>query len=139
MAKDIRKQASDNDATAKVASDSQPSFEHAMKRLEEIVEEMEEGELDLETLISRHEEGTQLVKLCNARLEDAQRRVAAIEETGSGVELTLFEPAPSPSTGISSPSPGRKSPRRNKPGETVAPGSEDSAETAEGSDSDGLF
>ena len=47
------------------------NFEQAMKRLEAIVEQMESGELSLEDLIVRYEEGMKLVKVCQERLASA--------------------------------------------------------------------
>ena len=41
---------------------AEANFEQAMKRLEEIVEKMESGDLPLEDLIVRYEEGMKLVK-----------------------------------------------------------------------------
>jgi len=39
-----------------------PPFEEALKKLEGIVEAMESNDLPLETLLSKYEEGTKLVK-----------------------------------------------------------------------------
>jgi len=47
------------------AKESLP-FEEALKKLEGIVEAMEAGELPLETMLARFEEGTRLVKVCQA-------------------------------------------------------------------------
>lgn len=64
------------------------SFEEGMQRLESIVEAMESGELPLETLMQRFEEGTSLAKLCQAKLAQAEVRIQQIEK-GAGGELTL--------------------------------------------------
>src|SRR5687768_16689068 len=45
---------------------SNVSFEEALKRLESIVEAMENADLPLETLLARFEQGAQLVQLCQA-------------------------------------------------------------------------
>ena len=54
------------------------NFEQAMKRLEAIVEQMESGELSLEDLIVRYEEGMKLVKVCQERLVSAEQRIEII-------------------------------------------------------------
>lgn len=54
------------------------SFEAAMERLELIVEQMESSKLPLEELLSRYEEGTKLIAVCNQRLEAAQSRVETL-------------------------------------------------------------
>jgi exodeoxyribonuclease VII small subunit len=63
-------------------------FEEAMKRLEAIVEDMESGELPLESLLTRFEEGTRLARLCQTRLADAELKIQKLEKTGAG-ELKL--------------------------------------------------
>ena len=63
-------------------------FEEALKRLETIVEAMESGDLPLETLLKRFEDGTRLVKLCQARLEQAELQIQKLEKNSAG-QLTL--------------------------------------------------
>ena len=55
-----------------------------MKRLEEIVEQMESGELPLEDLIVRYEEGMKLVKVCQERLATAEERIEIITRNSAG-------------------------------------------------------
>ena len=63
-------------------------FEEALKKLESIVDAMESGELPLETLLARFEEGTRLIKTCQAKLEEAELRISKLEKSSSG-EPTL--------------------------------------------------
>src|SRR4029450_10453518 len=60
------------------------NFEQAMKRLGAIVEQMESGELSLEDLIVRYEEGMKLVKVCQERLASAEQRVEIITRNSAG-------------------------------------------------------
>ena len=53
----------------------QLTFEQALARLEEIVEELDSGELPLEQAISRFEEGAALKKLCLERLAQAEAKI----------------------------------------------------------------
>ena len=70
------------------------NFERAMKRLEEIVEQMESGELSLEDLIVRYEEGMKLVKVCQERLASAEQRIEIITRNNVGKPVVKkFEPA----------------------------------------------
>lgn len=64
-----------------------PSFEEALQKLEAIVEAMEAGDLPLETLLARFEEGVRLVKVCQARLEDAELKIQKLEKGPSGEAL----------------------------------------------------
>jgi exodeoxyribonuclease VII small subunit len=63
-------------------------FEEAVKKLESIVEQMETGDLPLETLLARFAEGTRLVKVCQAKLEEAELKIQQLEKNAGG-ETTL--------------------------------------------------
>ena|SRR5215212_2526071 len=77
---------------AKPAADL--SFETAMDRLEKIVEQMESGQLPLEDLIVRYEEGMNLVKVCQERLASAEQKIEIIARNNSGKPVVKdFEPA----------------------------------------------
>ena len=60
------------------------AFEEAVKKLETIVEEMESGELPLESMLSRFEEGTRLVKVCQTKLEEAEVKIQKLEKNSAG-------------------------------------------------------
>ena len=63
-------------------------FEEALKKLESIVDAMESGELPLETLLARFEEGVRLVKTCQTKLEEAELKISTLEKSTTG-ELIL--------------------------------------------------
>jgi len=70
------------------------NFEQAMKRLEEIVDQMESGDLPLEELIVRYEEGMKLVKVCQERLASAEQRIEIITRNSAGKPIVKeFEAA----------------------------------------------
>ena len=52
-----------------------PAFEEALKRLEEIVVQLEGNRLALEQSLEMFEEGVKLVRLCANRLDAAERRI----------------------------------------------------------------
>jgi exodeoxyribonuclease VII small subunit len=60
------------------------SFEEALQKLEAVVEAMESGELPLETLLHRYEEGMKLAQACQARIADAEVRIQQLEKTAQG-------------------------------------------------------
>ena len=69
------------------------TFEDAMKRLEEIVRQLEGGELPLEDSLRVFEEGMKLVALCSKTLEDAEKRVSLlVREQDGGLSEQPFEP-----------------------------------------------
>lgn len=53
-------------------------LEGALEELERIVEELEEGKLSLERSLELYERGMRLVRLCNLRLDSAQRRIECL-------------------------------------------------------------
>jgi exodeoxyribonuclease VII small subunit len=63
-------------------------FEEALKKLETIVEAMESGDLPLESLIARYEEGVKLAKVCQEKLAEAELKIQQLEKTAAG-ELKL--------------------------------------------------
>ena len=63
-------------------------FAEAMQQLETTVEAMESGDLPLETLLTRFEEGTKLAKICQAKLADAELKIQRLEKNAAG-EITL--------------------------------------------------
>jgi exodeoxyribonuclease VII small subunit len=63
------------------APKSQPpqSLEAALAELEKIVSGMEEGELPLERSLAAYKRGAELLKYCQAALQDAQQQVKMLE------------------------------------------------------------
>ena len=58
------------------------SFEDAMKRIEAIVGELEQGDLPLEESLARFEEAVKLARSCQRKLEAAQARVSKLINRG---------------------------------------------------------
>jgi exodeoxyribonuclease VII small subunit len=76
------------------SSSVQPSFEDALTRLEAIVESMEAGDVPHADLIARFEQGTQLLKVCEGRLQEAELRIEQLRRQKDGALTTeRFEPA----------------------------------------------
>jgi len=53
----------------------EPTFEGSLKRLEEIVAQLEGNTLALEQSLQIFEEGVKLVRFCTGRLDEAERRI----------------------------------------------------------------
>lgn len=60
------------------------SFEAALGKLEAIVESMESGEVPLAELLAKFEEGTKLLKICEARLKDAELKIEQLKKQKDG-------------------------------------------------------
>jgi exodeoxyribonuclease VII small subunit len=61
-----------------------PPFEDALKKLEGVVEAMESGDLPLETLLARYEEGARLMKICQEKLAEAELKIQQLEKNAAG-------------------------------------------------------
>ena len=70
-----------------VKTDTLP-FEEALEKLESIVEAMESAELPLESLLAKYEEGTNLARLCQEKLAEAELKIQQLEKSAGG-ELKL--------------------------------------------------
>ncbi|MGA1232320.1 MAG: exodeoxyribonuclease VII small subunit [Lutimaribacter sp.] len=60
------------------------SFEEAMRALEDVVGKLERGDVPLDQSIALYERGAQLKKRCEAKLKEAEEKVAAITLDGQG-------------------------------------------------------
>ena len=70
----------------------QPTFEESIKRLEEIVAKLEEGQVPLDESLKLFEEGVGLSRQCNARLEEIERRIEILVKGEDGeLEARPFE------------------------------------------------
>ncbi len=69
------------------------TFESAIARLENLVEEMESDRMPLEQLLVAYEEGNKLVKVCQKKLAEAEKKIEIIQRKAGGeVELKEFDP-----------------------------------------------
>ena len=51
------------------------NFEQALAKLEQVTAELEDGDLSLDKSLEKFNEGIELVRFCNTRLEEAKSRV----------------------------------------------------------------
>jgi exodeoxyribonuclease VII small subunit len=68
----------------------EPTFEQALRRLEEIVEHLEHGETPLDDSMKMYEEGIALSKVCIDKLSQAERRLKKLGKDMKG-NFELFE------------------------------------------------
>ena len=64
--------------------DKQMHFEEAFKRLEQIVGNLESGDLSLEESMKLFEEGIGLTEACKSRLEDAEQKIQLLLKNSDG-------------------------------------------------------
>ena len=69
------------------------TFEEAMKRLDAITEELSREGVNLDQALALYEEGIKLARVCNAKLEDTERKIKMLATSADG-ELVESDIAP---------------------------------------------
>ena len=60
------------------------TFEQAMKQLEQIVQDLESGDMPLEKAIKKFEEGIQISKYCTSKLDESEKRITILMKDAAG-------------------------------------------------------
>ena len=66
------------------------TFEGALARLEQITAELEQGDPSLEESLKKFDEGVELVKFCNAKLEEAHKKVDLLVQQDDSLQSVDF-------------------------------------------------
>jgi exodeoxyribonuclease VII small subunit len=72
---------------------SVPNFEVSLQRLEEIVDELEKGNVPLEQALKLFEEGLKLSSSCRKELEEAEGKVEILLRQNGKLQPEPYEPA----------------------------------------------
>ena len=59
-------------------------FEEALKKLEKIVDDLENGELSLDEALKKYEEGIELSRVCAQRLDNAKKKIDILTKNKKG-------------------------------------------------------
>lgn len=70
---------------------SKDNFEESMKKLEGIVTELENGNLNLDESVKRFEEGMKIAKQCNTILENAEKKITILLEKDGELKEEDFD------------------------------------------------
>ena len=62
-------------------------FELSLKKLESIVEKLEDENINLEDSVKSFEEGVNLVKECQKQLQNAELKIKKLLDDGSSAEI----------------------------------------------------
>lgn len=65
-------------------AETEMSYEEAVAKLEQLVNEMESDNIDLEKAMNHYEAGMKLVKFCREKLEKTEKRITRIQESMNG-------------------------------------------------------
>ncbi len=74
-----------------MAEKKSADFEASLGRLEELVGEMEGGELSLEKMIKHFEEGSRLVGLCTEKLNEVEQKIEKLVKKDGELKEVPFE------------------------------------------------
>ncbi len=66
-------------------------FEEMMKKLEQIVDELESGDMPLEESLKKYEEGVKLIQVCRKRLDETKRKVEVLIKKDGKTTLEPFK------------------------------------------------
>lgn len=67
------------------------NFEKSMEELENIVKELEKGNLSLDDTVKKFENGMKIAQNCNSMLEKAEKKISIILEKNGEMEEKKFE------------------------------------------------
>ncbi len=70
-----------------------PDFETTLAELEQIVDQLEAGDLSLEDSLAAFEQGVKLTKTCQEKLNSAEQKVQQLVEKQGEAEITPLNPA----------------------------------------------
>ena len=70
---------------------SKDNFEESMEKLEGIVTELENGNLNLDESVKRFEEGMKIAKQCNTILENAEKKITILLEKDGELKEENFD------------------------------------------------
>ena len=71
-----------------------PNFEVSLQRLEEIVDELEKGNVPLEQALKLFEEGLKLSSSCRKDLEEAEGKVEILLRQNGKLQPEPYDPVP---------------------------------------------
>ncbi len=74
-----------------MASTKKFNLEKALSDLEDLVEELESGDLPLEKAMKKFEEGIKLTRGCQTALKEAEQKVEILLKSAGGEDLEDFE------------------------------------------------
>ena len=66
------------------------SFEASLKRLETIVDEMENSQLDIDKAMKLFEEGVSLVNQCSSKLDETKKKIEILVAKNGKLEKEKF-------------------------------------------------
>lgn len=66
-------------ARSAASADPAPSYEAALEELEQLVAQLDAGQLPLDQLLTRYQRGAELLAFCRARLDAVENQIQVLE------------------------------------------------------------
>ena len=79
-----------------VEGESEPRFEEALEKLEQVIANLEEGKINLDDAVQQYQQGVKYLKLCYDLLEKAERRIellTGLDANGQPIKVDFGEAA----------------------------------------------
>jgi exodeoxyribonuclease VII small subunit len=67
------------------------TFEEAMKQLETLVKELEQGNLALDQSLAKYTDGVKLAKYCHDLLQNAEAMIVKLEQEGKWIDFPKLD------------------------------------------------
>jgi exodeoxyribonuclease VII small subunit len=67
------------------------TFEEAMKQLETLVKELEQGNLALDQSLAKYTDGVKLAKYCHDLLQNAEAMIVKLEQEGKWIDFSKLD------------------------------------------------
>lgn len=77
---------------ARKKAPEEASFEEALAHLEDLVGSMEDGSISLSELVSKYEEGSRYLRVCQKRLLDAELKIEKLKQEQASWSTVPFDP-----------------------------------------------
>jgi exodeoxyribonuclease VII small subunit len=81
---------------------TKPNFEENLKKLEEILQQLEQGDIPLEAALAKFEAGMRLIRLCSQQLDAVDRKVEILLRDEAGNFSTRPFSGPGEDEGVTS-------------------------------------
>lgn len=70
-------------------ADKEIMFNQAMEQLEEIVRQLEQGDVPLEEALTLYQKGMELSKVCHDKLQNAEKQLVTMMDEGKEVSVDI--------------------------------------------------
>lgn len=63
-----------------MAKKTPENFENAIKELEEIITQIEDNDVDLDSALNKYKHGMELIKFCQGKLNEVEQKIKILDQ-----------------------------------------------------------